>query len=469
MSEDFEKHYGDQDILDVINKYQDMLLNNKSCFFDLFEFEDIIDYYICNNDFSNALVANKLALERFPFAPSLKLRKARILCEKNVVTKALQIIQEVEGVESHNFELHLIKGNLLHKTGRQTEAIKEFDKAIRFSRENRDELVFSIAQTFLDSGKVSLAVKYLLLAHEINDKNLLVLYELATSFQQLEYYDKAAEYLQKFLDIDPFAENVWYNLGVSYSKLERFEDALEAFDYALAINNRYNSAYYSKAELHYDLGHYIEAIVVYKEILQFDSGNVHIYCLIGDCCLKAGYFEEALDFFKQARQIDNKNPDAWYGLALVYKNTGKLHHSLVNIQKSIKLDKENAEYWFFLGEIYDAMSATENAMKAYLKAIETDPSYYEAWLSFAKMYYRENKVTDAIEVLNRAYQYNYDISTVNYQLAAYHSIARQYNAAAEYFEKGLALNYSEHKDYLQKINEYFDSDTIRRILAKFQK
>lgn len=469
MREDFEKNFEEKDIFGVIARYQDMLRHQRSCFFDLFEFEDIIDYYIEHEEYSDAQEAGKIALRQYPFSTSLKLRYAKTLCEKNKISSALRILKEIEGIESYNAELYLLKGNLLHKSGKQEEAIKEYDTAIRLSCENRDELVFSVARSFLDSGKENLAIKYLLLAHEFNENNLLVLYELASCYEHIGFHDKAIEFLHKFLEIDPFAENIWFNIGVSYTKLEQYEKAVEAFDYALVLNDQYISAYHSKAELYYNSGNYEEAVTVYRDLLLIDADNVRYFCLIGDCYEKAGDPDQALEYFKQAKRIDNRCSDAWYGMAMVYKNMGKLHHSLMNIRKAIKLDPENALYWFFLGVIYSEMQSNENALKAFSKTIGIDPSDYEAWLAYAKIYYKENKITDAIKVLNRAYQYNYDISTVNYQLAAYHTVARQYSVATKYFEKGLSLNYSEHQDYLIQMQEHFDKETILRILSKFQK
>ncbi len=469
MSEEFDQNFEEKDIFEVIARYQDMLEHQRSCFFDLYEFEDIIDYYIENEEYSDAHEAIIFALKQYPFSISLKLRYAKILCERNCVSSAFKILKEIEPVEPHNSELFLVKGHLLYKSGKQEEAIKAYDKAIRMACENRDDLIISIASSFIHSGKENLAIKYLLLAHETNKNNLLVIYELAYCYKNIGYHQKSVEFLNKFLEIDPFAENVWFGIGTSYAKLEQFEKAFEAFDYAIALNDQYISAYHSKAELYCNLGKYEEAALVYKHLLLIDTDDDRIYCLIGDCYDKAGNTDQALQYFRQAKRIDNRCHEAWYGMAVVYKNTGKLHHSLMNIRKAIKLDPENTLYWYFLGLVYAEMQSNGNAMKAFSKAIEIDPNDYEAWLEYAKIFYRENKITDAIEVLNRAYQYNHNISTVNYQLAAYHSIARHYSTAAEYFEKGLSLNYSEHQDYLIQMQEYFDNETICRILSKFQK
>ncbi len=468
MSEDYHRFFEEEEIFEVINRYRDMLENKCFCFFDLYEFEDIIDYYIEQDNHARALEAIKVATKHYPFASSIKLKHAKVLEEKGLISKSLQFLEEIEGIESYNYEFHLIKGNSLLKIGKQSEAVNEFDKTIKLALENRDDIVYLIAQSFLHLDKVSIAIKYLLLAYEINENNLLVLYELAACFNRIEYWDKSIEYYNKFLETDPFSENVWFNLGVTYSKVEKFQQAIESLDFALAINPCFKSAYFYKAELLAELDYFDDAIKVYKELLATDNGNIRALCCIGECYEKIGKTNLAIGYFKKAKKIDNTYSEPWYGMATVYRNQKKYHHCLINIRKAIKLDSKNPEYWFFMGEVFNEMLMPEDALKAYTKTIELDPSDYEAWLAYSNIYFEENKIEDAIEILNKAYQYNYDISTINYQLANYHSHAHHFSIATAYFEKGLALNFSEHRDFLDKIQEHFHSDIISCILKKYR-
>ncbi|MFO7658673.1 MAG: tetratricopeptide repeat protein [Bacteroidales bacterium] len=468
MDGNIDKFFNEEEIFKSLSKYNEMREGNKSYFFDLFEFEEIIEYYIDNEDYTEAYNATCLALKSYSFASSLKLKLAKLLTEQDRKAKALQIIHEIETVEMYNYELFLLKGKLLSLLGNHHDAVKEYDRAIKLARENRDEVVYSIAQNFLTVGKESVAIKYLILAYEINADNPLVLYDLASCFERLEYYDKCIEFLLKYIDIDPFSENVWFNLAVAYSEIEKNNKALEAVEFALAINPGYLSASFLKAEILFDLGKYSEAIGVYHELLNLDPHNVRVLCCLGECFEKTGKRDKALDYFRQARKSDNTSPEPWFGMAVVYRNNGKLNHSLINVRKAIKLDDENPEYWFFLGELFELQDNPEHAMKAFSRAIEIDPSDYEAWLAYAKIYYEENKISDAIEILNKAYQYNYDNSTLNYQLAAYHTSLHEYSLAASYFEKGLSLNFPEHQDYINKIQGYFDKETIQNILSKYQ-
>ncbi len=468
MNEEFDRLFGDQDIYIVISRYKEMIEGKKSCFFDLYEFEEIIDYYIDHEDYIRALEAVRIATRQYPFSVTLRLRYAKILEEKGMTIKAIDILTEIEKVDCFNHEVHLLKGITLVKLGRQNEALSEYDKAIKLSRENRDDIIYEIAQSFLSSGKIGMAIKYLLLAHEINSGNFLVIYELASCYDRLEYWDKSIEFYRYFVDLDPFAENIWFNMGMAYSQLEKDNEALEAFDFALAINPQYLSVYCCKGDLLYNRGRYDEAIAVYRELLEHDEYNIQSLCYIGQCYEKLGRLQRALEYFKKAKAIDNCFSDAWYGMALVYKSMHKFHHSLNNLNKAIKLDGENYEYWFLRGKIYDEMNLCDEALRSYSRSIEIEPNDCEAWLAYARLYYRLRKVTSAIEVLNRAYQYTYDVSTVNYQLAAYYTSTNEYKMAAEYFEKGLALNFNEHTEYIDHLQVHFSKQDMYRIISKFQ-
>ena len=468
MNEQLDRFFGDQDIYQVICRYKEMIESNTSCFFDLHEFEEIIDFYIDHDDSVRAFEAVKIAINYYPFSIPLKLKYAKVLTDKGLNAKAIDILKTIERIDVYNYEIHLLKGISFLKLGKQNVAIEEFDKAIKLSREFRDDIVYDIAQSFISLNQLSKAIKYLLLAYELNEKNLLVIYELASCYENLEYWDKSVEYYQKFLEIDPFAENVWFCLGMAYHRLDRMEEALEAFDYAIALNPLYYSAYYGKGEILYKSEDYQRAISVYNEIFESDRENAQALCLIGDCYIKLGKYDTALDYFYKAKFIDECFADAWYGLALVYKKFTQFLYSIGDVNRAINLDDDNCKFWFLKAEIYNEMLKYEEALKAYSKAIEINPDYCEAWLAYASVYYRLNKIDDAIQVLNRSYPHTYDVSTINYQLATYYLCKDQIKLAAEYFEKGLTLNFNEHTQYIDRMEMLFDQQDMHNIISKYQ-
>ncbi len=71
----------------AVQKFERMKKNNESYFFDVIEFETIIDYYIESNNSNKAFEAATLASEQHPNSVSIQLRKARVLLIKEELLK----------------------------------------------------------------------------------------------------------------------------------------------------------------------------------------------------------------------------------------------------------------------------------------------------------------------------------------------------------------------------------------------
>ncbi len=469
MNKGYYNFFEEDDSADIINRYKDMLDKKRSYYFDIHEFENIVDYYIYNNDYKSAIKSIETGLVQHPYSIALKLKQAQVLIESGKPAKALTLIKDIERVEFYNSEVHLLKGKAFNSLLNQKDAKIEFDKAIKLSKEGKDDIIYDIALSFIQIDKIQTAVKYLLLAYEINDTNLLVIYDLALCYERLDNIEKSIIFYNRFLDIDPFAENIWFNLGLLYSSISEYKNALNAYDYSIAICPENTSVYFSKADTLICSGNYYDAIDVYLDLLENDDNNTHAYCCIAECHEKLSDYKSAIRNYISAIRIDSSDSEALYRMAGLYNNLKKYHHSITYLKKAIKIEPDNSEYWFMLGELYSQIKAYGGSIRAYNKTLEIDPSNYRCWLAYAKIYYRRNKVSDAINILQKGYRYNKNISTINYQLAAYHISNEQRSIAYKYFEKGLSLNFKEHNKVLDQFPETKKDKDISRLIVKYQK
>ena len=94
MSEDFgeNENKGAQYLLILVDRFEEMINNNKQYFFDAEELEEIIDYYFEKNNSKSALSANEFAKGKYPFSTVFFLRKAQIYAATNQSQKALEIL-----------------------------------------------------------------------------------------------------------------------------------------------------------------------------------------------------------------------------------------------------------------------------------------------------------------------------------------------------------------------------------------
>jgi tetratricopeptide (TPR) repeat protein len=446
MYKNWDDNFEEDDALDVVNRYKQMILHNNPCFFDLYEFESIIDYFIDQFSYKDAITAVNHALQQHPYASSIKLKHSQLLIDTGKPGRALGILRSIYRYESLNYEYYLARGVALNLTGKIKDAITDFEKAFHLCTENREEVAYTISQSFVQIEKYNYAIRYLLMACTHNPDNLLVLYDLALNYERIECLDKSIEYYKKYLEIDPFAEHVWNNLGLLYTSTKDIHNASMAFDFAIAINPNYYTAFFNKADLYVLQHDLIAAVEVYKDLLGQDGSNTRALCEMGNCFEEDGRYAEALKSYEKAILISEDCADAWFGKSMVYYKQKKYRTSLASLKKAISIQPANSDFWFMLGEIFSRLRKFDQAIVAFSRASELNPLDFEAFMACAQVLFRKRRIGKAIEMLLQLYHHNHENPTLNYRLAAYYAYQDEFQSACSYFEKGLRLSFHEHQE-----------------------
>ena len=446
MFGDWDNFYDDDETLDLLRRYKDMVQQKSNEFFDLYEFECIIDYFSEQYNFKDALNVVCYAIRQHPNATSMKLKYAQLLIENLRPGRALGILKTIREAESGNHEFYLAMGFAFNLTGRYAEAQSAFKSALNLSEDLRDEVAYSIAQSYMQLNMYAIALKYLVLAYHYNKGNILVLYDLGLSYEKIDDPVKSEMYYHKYLDIDPFAEHVWNNLGMLYSRTDDFEKAEESYDYAIAVNPQFLPAYFCKANMFMAHNRFREAIEIYNDLLIEDGSNTQALYNKGNCHLQLGEFSQALKVFKFTLEIADDYADAWYGACMVYFGQRRYTLSLHMLKKALNIEPDNADYWFMLGEIFSRTRKLNKAIDAYTRASELNPDDPEAKMACAQILFKKRRIEEAIRILIRLYKYLPDNSSINYRLAAYYAYQQNLCEAQQYFKKGLTLNFQEHTE-----------------------
>ena len=142
-----EDKYGfsyEEEVKHAVQKFERMRKNNESYFFDVIEFETIIDYYIESNNSSKAFEAATLATEQHPNSVSIQLRKARVLLDKGRAVEALRLLKKLENIEPGNHEIYIAKGTAYGMLGDIQGAKKMFDYSLTLDSEDVENILFAI-------------------------------------------------------------------------------------------------------------------------------------------------------------------------------------------------------------------------------------------------------------------------------------------------------------------------------------
>ena len=428
----------DEEVKESLRRYQDMLKNQHIYYFDVFEFEHIIDFYLSKNDFKNVNKVIKYALSQHPGTSSIMLKKAQAHINKGFPLKAMKLLKKLEKLESSNHTVFYLQGAVYCSLGDINTAIEAFDLSLLKAFEAKNELLFDIGMTLKQISRFDLSNNYLLKAYQQDKKNKSIIYELAHNYEKLNEDDSSASYYKEYIKIDPFSVLIWYSLGLVYSKLEQFDLAVEAFEYAIAIDPEHIAAYYQKGVSLYYGNKIEESIQAFQDFREFDKDNVSAIFHIGEAYSKLEQAGKAEEYFNKAIELDPQYADAWYGKAFLYFESKNFTDSLHSIRKAIKIDNEDPDFWYLTAIICRELDFIDESEKAFKKTLELDDSDPKIWIEYSKIDFGKSKIYKTINILSEANELFENDAEINYLLAAY--LAQINNISSAIFHLKLALS-----------------------------
>ncbi len=377
---------GEEDTREIVRRYEDMLRSNAMFYFDVYEFENIIEHYLELRNAPDAGRAVEIARQQHPYSTDLQLKQAEILVAEGKLIEASELLNLLSQIENSNVQVLFLQGKVFVGMGLPSKAVECFSRMLALTVENRIETIEDISALLLDSGEAQHALPFLEIAIMEDPENENLWFDLAYCYDRLEKVPEAIKAYTRYLDYDPFNDSAWYNLGLVYSRESDHVKALDAFEYAVAINDDMPIYLLSLAHTFASLENYTKAISLFDELLEMDENNTNALCSIGECYEKLGKWEIAAAFYEKTIDLDPENGEAYFGLAVVMMETGKLFESLAFVKKALKYDEVNSEYWYGLGKVYHKLGSTKEAIQSYQRALEFEEDDVDSMAGLAYVY-----------------------------------------------------------------------------------
>jgi tetratricopeptide (TPR) repeat protein len=420
MEEDKYSFSYEEEIKQAVQKYERMRRNNERYFFDVIEFESIIDYYIECNNASKAFDAATLASEQHPNSVSIQLRKARVLLDKGKAMDAIKILKKLEDIEPGNHEIFIAKGTALGILGDIQGARKMFDYALTLDSEENENILFEITSVLQNLNYYEQLIPYMLKLVELEPEFKAHLYDLAYAYEKTEDFENSIRFYRQYLEDEPFSDSAWYNLGIIYNKLEEYDKAMEAYDFALAVNSQNTFALFNKANILSNLEIWDEAIPVYHEYLEYEPDSFEAMTYLAESYEKVDDLVMAKKYYHEAIELAPEYAEPWFGLGVIALNTGHVDDSLLFFRKAVRLDDENPEFWYLLGKAHYAKGEKKPALRCYREALKLDAYYDEVWADLGRIMLFENLAEKALPYLEQAYKITGDVPGINYLLSCFY-------------------------------------------------
>ncbi len=383
-----------------VSKYEELTKKNDSIYFDVDDFEEVIDHYVIRGQYKEAFDVTTYAASLHPASVTLMLKNAQLLATFNKENDALSLLARVERLEPTNFDIYLTRGAIYSQLQNYQKAIEEYSKAV-VGADDPDYVYCNIAIEYENLGNFDKTLEYLDKALKVNPNNDLAIYEAAYCFDLLSLTDEGIIFFQKLIDRNPYSTEAWFNLGVSYINAGLYEKALEALEYSIAIDHNHEHSWFHKGYALSLLDRHREAIGAYEaSMVEGDTDAMKLY-YIGECHEKLEDYQNAIGFYIKCSQVDPQMADAWVGIGVCEIELGNINESLQYLQHGLSLDAENISYLCLLANTYFLLNNYEQAKHTYETALEKDPADEETWLEYAEALANMNEYDYALTILNK--------------------------------------------------------------------
>ena len=450
MKEDFDPSYDDNNNQDRLVKLEDMFSDTAYYYFDVNEWEGIIDHYLNTLRVEKAIKALDFAQYQHPNSAELYLKQAEVLMEQNEHNKAIAVLKKLQETYPFNPDIFIGMGDAYSRKMDYYNAIINYKTALELCEDGKEEIYIQLAAECQSLEKPAQAIYWLKVMLSEFPDSIEGLYEMAFCYEVNGTQEAGTEFFKTFLHSNPYNHHAWFNLGNLCTTLEKYEEALNAFDYSVISFEEFSSGWYNKGNILGRLGRYKDAIEAFERTLELEGPAAQTYFYIGDCYENIEKFGKAKQAYQKSIELDHDHLDAWVGAANCYLELGDAEEALNFCEKALKLDAKNSLVQYLFGDVCKALGYFDAAKRAFDNVIEMDPSNSEVYLDYSDLLFCNDEKFKAIELLNAGITLFTNQPDLIYRMGTYHFLMGRKNSAFEFWTNATLID----NNLKQSIFEY---------------
>ena len=450
-----------------LTKFESMLKTNSVYFFDSIEFEEIIHYYIDSGKISLAKKAIKLGLKQHPNSILLKLLRAELMIFDGEFDAATILLKELQAIEPTNEEIYVQQASIFSKNDKHQQAIDSLKIALLYTDDEADILaMIGMEYLFLDNFDEARLNFAKCLTVDFEDYSSL--YNVIYCFDMQNQHKEAIDYLNDYIEKDPYCEVAWHQLGRQYFILENYKEALRAFDYAVLIDESFVGAYLEKAKTLEQLKEYAEAIENYKITIDLDDPTSFVYLRIGECYEMLNKPNLAIKYYKKAVHEDPLLDKGWLAITELSISNKNYYKALFYINKAIEIDEKNSLYWRKYAEINLKLNFFEETVRAFQNCILLQDFDITIWVGLSDVLCYLGDYKDALINLKKASKVFKDFAELEYRLSGIYFKLNDYSKGKKHLLNALTIDFEYHNEIIDLFPEVYKKQQVLDIINDFK-
>ncbi|TAL25355.1 MAG: tetratricopeptide repeat protein, partial [Nitrospirae bacterium] len=285
---------------------------------------------------------------------------------------------------------------------------------------------------------------------------------LGVAFKNNALIDKAIEYFQISLGLNPGYAIAHYNLGVAYQDRGWLSKAADHYQVALSLKPDYAEVYSNLGAVCDAKGLTDKAIEYYQMALNLKPGYAEAYNNLGFSYMHKGMTDKAIEHYQAALKFKPDFAEAYNNLGYAYFYKGLTEKAIEYYQVALSLKPDYAEVYSNLGAVYDAKGLTDKAIEHCQTALSLEPDCAEAYNNLGASYMHKGMTDKAIDSYRKALDIKADYADAHFNLGLVYLAGGTFNLAGKEFETVLQINPNYPKarqflDYISSQNKHHPS------------
>lgn len=438
-----------QYIQDLVNRFEDMLKNNKFSYFDIDELNCLIEYYIDNDDVKKVNIIADFAADIYSDDPIIQLIKAKKCYANNDVKGALRLLNDPT-LDKDNADYLITLGACYSDLGNNEKAISAYKKALYyFEPDERYEVQSLIACEYHNTGNIEKALQYYLKAVKNDPYPEDQFFDIRNCYLELGKENDAIDFFTEQIDKNPYSVEAWCALALCHSKKQEFEKMTECFEYALAIDSHCTNTYNDMAAIYNFNSMFGNTIDTVNEAVNNGIETPQLYCMMAEAQNKSGLVEDAMKSFEKAFSIDPSFSAAYAGKGFILIRKNNLKEAYLYLKTAHNLEPDNTIFLFTIIDLLIQLNDSKHLIKYLIKAEQIAPYNDVIFAIMMEYYLNRDDYEESFNAVSSGIISNPDSGLLHYRMAILYLIQREDNIGMMYLEKALQLDFEGHVNFLE--------------------
>lgn len=311
------------------------------------------------------------------------------------------------------------------------------------------EKLYQKANNYIENEDFEKALEYLELALKINptfgeamSKLVFVHYKL--NFRRLSK-KKVFELAEKAINLNDKSPITWKHMGDAYFFIEQYNKAIDCYDKALQLDKNYDSALLNKSISHFHLKDVNKTIECLKKVEEVNPNQKLIYLYRGHIYHEDKEYDLAIDNYLGVLKFDPNSIPALINLGHVFFNQGDFQIALKYYIKADSVKPDEIEILMSLGRIYYRLNELDKALECFIRINEKDENEIKALIYLGNIYHNKHNYMKAINYYLKGFEINHlNVKILNNIGKSYNEL-KDFDKAIYYLEKAIKLE-KEFKD-----------------------